>query len=327
MSTQSLRVSALAPIVHLHVIGVFTRPYQRLQPLFTVAVWEARRLFSSRSSRFAAFLAFLLLLALTWFEGVGYAVGQRGGVDTFTLAGTSAFGLANVLPQNPGLLFGMLLPFLAADGVAYDLKRRTHELVMTTAIPTWAYVWGRYAMAMLLSLGLACLLLLDIVLVTVVLHGSQPSVYPALNVPAALAIWAIVTLPATVLLGSVSFALGTLLPRRSTLVKVSVVLAWFICGWILPHELVQSGDPSWYALWDPTSNAPTYALTSQFFTTLTTQTAGLSQSAFLQRAYTLEQRLPDLSAWVIPHLMWVALGLAMVVGAARLFRRFSNLRR
>lgn len=327
MSTQAVRVSAFTPATHVSLSGVFTRLHQRLHPIYAVVAWEMRRTFSSRANRLATFLAFLLLLALTWFEGIGYDVGQRGGAHAFTLAGTSAFGLANVLPQNPGLLFGMLLPFLTADGVAYDLKRRTHELLMTTAIPTWAYVWGRYLAVMALSLGLAVLLLLDIVIVTLVLHGGQPDVYPALNLPAVLTIWALVILPTSVLVGSVSFALGTLAPRRATLIKLAVLLAWFFCGWILSHELVQVGYPSWYALWDPTSNAPTYSLTSQFFATLSAQTAGLSQAAFSHTAYALEQRLPDLSAWVIPHLVWVGVGLVAVVGAARLFRRFSNVKR
>jgi ABC-type transport system involved in multi-copper enzyme maturation permease subunit len=318
MSTQALRISVF-PAINLSASGILSRPNQRLRPLFAVVAWEARRIFTSRVNRFVTFLAFVLLLALTWFEGIGYDVGHA-----FTLAGTSLFGLANVLPQNPGLLFGMLLPFLTVDGIALDLKRRTSDLVMSSAIPTWAYVWGRYIAVMLMSLGLAFLVALDIIIVTLALHASQPDVYPALNLPAVLAIWAVIFLPSALLIGSVSFALGTLFPRQSTLVKLSMLLAWFICGWIVPHMLIQSGLPSWVALWDPTSNGATYALTSQFFNTLTARTDGLSQAAFLQQARALEQRVPDLSAWVFPRLAWVCLGLAMVSGAARSFRRFRN---
>src|SRR5256884_3560350 len=48
------------------------------------------------------------------------------------------------------------------DGVTRDLNRRTHELLMTTALPTWAYVWGRYLAGLVMSLGLALLLLASI---------------------------------------------------------------------------------------------------------------------------------------------------------------------
>src|SRR5260370_13200194 len=74
------------------------------------------------------------------------------------------------LPSGPLMLLGMLLPFVNADGVTRDLSRRTHELLMATALPTWAYVWGRYLAGLVMSLGLAGLVLASILGMGWLLH-------------------------------------------------------------------------------------------------------------------------------------------------------------
>src|SRR5205807_9692222 len=74
------------------------------------------------------------------------------------------------LPSGTLMLLGLLLPFVNADGVTRDLHRRTHELLMATALPTWAYVWGRYLIGLLLSLGLSLLLLAAILGMGLFLH-------------------------------------------------------------------------------------------------------------------------------------------------------------
>jgi ABC-type transport system involved in multi-copper enzyme maturation permease subunit len=85
------------------------------------------------------------------------------------IPGTSTWGLLLTLPTTV-LLLVLLLPFVAADGVTRDLTRRTHELLMTTAVPSWAYVWGRYLTGLLMSLGLAVLLL-----AAILAYGSAPA--------------------------------------------------------------------------------------------------------------------------------------------------------
>ena len=61
-----------------------------------------------------------------------------------TLYGSSALGQVYQVVAVVMTFFGLLVPFLAADGVARDHRQRTHELVMTTAIPGWTLVAGRF---------------------------------------------------------------------------------------------------------------------------------------------------------------------------------------
>ena len=100
-----------------------------------------------------------------------------------------------------------------------DLHRRTHELLLTTALPTWAYVWGRYLVGLVMSLGLAVLLLVAILGMGGLLHLTVTD-YPAPQIGTVLLLWVGMVLPATILVSSLGFALGTLLPRLSTLIKV-----------------------------------------------------------------------------------------------------------
>jgi ABC-type transport system involved in multi-copper enzyme maturation permease subunit len=236
------------------------------------------------------------------------------------------------------LLFGLFLPFVTTDGVARDLNRRTHELLMASALPTGAYMWGRYLAGIVLSLSMADLLLLAIATIGVAEHLAQPGTYPALDMPGALAIWAIIVLPATVLLASLSFALGTMLPRRSNLVKTGVLLGWFICGVLLSQFMlhqVQAQTQSdglslpWYAayiVWDPTSSLIGGALRSQFYHRLgaTLRNPALSNQAFLTQVLHVVKQAPDLGAFLGPHLAWIGISLSCVVVAALAFKRFRG---
>jgi hypothetical protein len=121
---------------------------RRTSPLLPVLIWELRRFRASR---------------LFWFQALGCFC------FLLFVAGTSARGLLHTLPLVLVVLV-LLLPFVTADGVTRDLSRRTHELLMTTALPTWAYVWGRYLAGLLISLGLALLLLASILGMGGLLH-------------------------------------------------------------------------------------------------------------------------------------------------------------
>ena len=100
-----------------------------------------------------------------------------------------------------------LLTFVMADGVTRDVNRRTHELLMTTALPAWAYVWGRYLAGLVVSLGLALLLLASILGMGGLLHLTVAN-YPLPQIGVVLLLWVGIVVPATILVSSLSFALG-----------------------------------------------------------------------------------------------------------------------
>src|SRR5215472_7129554 len=112
---------------------IHVRSMQRFDALGRVMSWELRRFTASRIFWVQAFAFFVLLLLITWGqrapEHFGLGIDGKAVVD---LAGTSAWGLLDTLPTTL-LLLVLLLPFVNTDGVSRDLKRRTYELVMTTA--------------------------------------------------------------------------------------------------------------------------------------------------------------------------------------------------
>jgi ABC-type transport system involved in multi-copper enzyme maturation permease subunit len=318
-------------------------------PLMAVVNWEWRRIWASRASWIIALLVFAVSLVLirTSRQFVDINAAEGGAAPgtivhslTTTIPWTTLVGLTVLLP-SPALIFALILPFVSTDGVALDLKRRTHELVMTSALPTWAYVWGRYLASLLLSVGLAAVFLLAIVAVALEQHVARPAAFPVLNLPGTIAVWGVVVLPTTVLLSSLSFALGTLLPQFTNLVKVGVLFGWFVCGVLLPDYLTHVAQqtagfsttgqpPSWYIpymTWDPTSVAGgeyfgLHMYYAQLFPLL--GNANLSNQAILQHALGLEHQLPDFSPLIGPHLAWAALGVATVAAVTLLFRRFQN---
>jgi ABC-type transport system involved in multi-copper enzyme maturation permease subunit len=215
-------------------------------PLLSVLAWELRRVRASRLFWGQALGFFVLVLFVIW-------LGREPDTSTFQLspstpvifvfvAGTSAWGLLNFLPTGLVLLLGLLLPFVTADGVTRDLQRRTHELLMTTALPSRAYVWGRYLMGLLMSLGLALLQLFSILLMGLLLHLTITD-YPAPELGNLLLLWVGMVVSATILLSSVSFALGTLFPRLSTLIKIGILLVWFVGAIMLPAGLGDQTAP------------------------------------------------------------------------------------
>ncbi len=312
----------------------------RPSQLMAVLSWELRRVLASRASWVVAlgtFGASFLLIATAPQSVDWLAVCCSQRTDTNLLAWTTPWALAAILPQ-PMLLVGLFLPFIATDGVARDLKRRTHELLMTTSVPTRSYLIGRYLASVLLSLGVACVLLLAVVVMALAQHLIQPARYPALDVPDAVVIWAIIALSPTLLLSSRSFALGAFLPRRSNVIKAGILFDWFACGVLLPqymqhlvqtHSPVEGVVPSWYTayvLWDPTSAATGNILITQFFHRLAAalRDPSLSDAAFLRRVLAVAHQSPDLTPFLGPHLVWAIVGLGIVALATVAFRRFRG---
>jgi ABC-type transport system involved in multi-copper enzyme maturation permease subunit len=305
-------------ITALTSTGKLTRAIERPRPLTRVMIWEFRRFCASRLFWLQALGFFCFSLFLTWAlhasEGLA-TVSNNVQISGF-VAGTSAGGLLRTLPTVLVVLV-LLLPFVTADGVSRDLSRRTHELLMTTALPSWAYVWGRYLIGLVLSLGLALLLLASILGMGGLLHLTIPA-YPLPQTGTVLLLWVGMVVPATVLVSSFGFALGTLLPRRTNLVKVMILVAWIMGAVILPKGLGNTPPPTWYVNWDPTSAITGLGMLSKYSFDLRAVT---SAAQLQQLILTVENKVPDISGWFAPHLLLAGCSLVLVLVAALAFKR------
>jgi ABC-type transport system involved in multi-copper enzyme maturation permease subunit len=305
--------------------GQQTQTIKRPHPLARVIAWELRRFRASRLFWFQALGLFGFLLLMTWALhapdqiGVGVSVGGGGVSLNGFVAGTSAGGLLRTLPTVLVVL-ALLLPFVTADGVTRDLSRRTHELLMTTALPSWAYVWGRYLAGLVMSLGLALLLLASILGMGWLLHLTVTD-YPAPEIGTVLLLWVGMVVSATVLVSSFGFALSTLLPRLSTLVKVVIMVAWIVGALVIPLGL--GGDttlpPAWYVNWDPTSGITARGLLPSY--AINPGPSITSEAQFQQFILTVENKMPDLAGWFAPHLLLAGASLVLVLVAALAFKR------
>lgn len=288
----------------------------RATSLFTVAGWELRRHLATRRSLllgavFAVFVG-LILIKHTW----QVPVSDTGHV-TLTLFGATAYGQGQQVVGMLLLLFGVLLPFVATDAVAGDRQARVHEILMTTRLSTWAYVSGRYLAALVIGLVLAAALFLaDLAGNTLV--GWSAHAYPHVDVAAALVLWGVFILPATVVVTGCCFLLGTLMPLLTTPIKVAALVAWVALSVVadIGHGL------SWFGSWVPTGSGvlkQTPAALAAYYQSAVTR--GASPPAAAMAA---QDRVPDLSGFVGPHLGLVAIGLAAALVAGLGFDRFRR---
>jgi ABC-type transport system involved in multi-copper enzyme maturation permease subunit len=302
-------------------------------PLLSVMTWELRRFRANRLFLIQALSLFCIFVLVTWIEATvqQFPVDYSAGVPTGAIAfvpGTSAWGLLENLP-NTLLLLVVLVPFVTVDGVARDRQRRTHELLMSTAAPSWAYVWGRYLIGLLMSLGLALALLAAILGVGTIQRLITPG-YPAPGLGVVLALWGGMVVPATVLVSSVGFALVTLFPRLSAPVKIVILVAWVIGTLVLAPLINQwtparSTLPTKYGAWDPTSAVTASTLLQHYGVAFGPQDPVPATSAqFQSLVNSIANKAPDVSAWFAPHLIEAALSLVLVAVTALAFRRFRN---
>ena len=298
------------------------RVIQRSRLLARVIAWEFRRVLASRLFWLQALGFFGLSLFLTWSQQIPLTLNHAQASVPFYgfLAETSVWGLLMTLPTGMLMLLGMLLPFVNADGTTRDLSRRTYELLMATALPTWAYVWGRYLAGLVMSLGLALLLLASILGMGWLLHLTVTD-YPAPEIGTVLLLWVGMVVSATILVSSFGFALSTLLPRLSTLVKVVIMVAWIVGALVIPLGL--GGDtstpPAWYVNWDPTSGITAHGLLPSYAINLGPSIT--SEAQLQQFILTVENKMPDLAGWFAPHLLLAGLSLVLVLIAALAFKR------
>ncbi len=309
---------------------------RRPNPALAVVGWELRRVFASPAmwlTAVAVFGAFALVMAArafrsTWGFGDGVVNLQAD------IPYGSAMRLFYDLPFD--LLFPLVLVviFLVADGAARDWHRRTHELVMATALPTWAYIWGRYLVVTVLSLFFAVELLLAILLLVTIEHATIGGAnYPAAQLGPVLATWAALVLPTTVFAGGLGFALSSLTFRATTLVKLAVSLGWFI--WLSALPAITRGNPDvpqWLLRWDPTyvglAHTGLYDIYDRAFwdsvVPLERSGQAVSQGQLLHLFHQLVYALPDSGSWLPPHIVWAVGTMALVLWVSLRFRRYQD---
>src|SRR5262245_22707988 len=159
-----------------HILQIERQAFPRSdRPLRSVLGWELRRLRANHISWMVASLALLFFLTLIWLK---HSWVNRKGDLTIPILGSTSLGLVYEITLILMLMLGLFLPFVAAEAVARDYKQRTHELLMTTTLPSWAYVWGRYLARLLISLALAFVMLVALLLMNLILHLTLAD-YPA----------------------------------------------------------------------------------------------------------------------------------------------------
>jgi ABC-type transport system involved in multi-copper enzyme maturation permease subunit len=297
-----------------------TQVIERPRPLLGVMAWELRRFRASRLFWFQALGFFGFLLLIIWALHASHQIGTVAGSKQLSayIAVTSAEGLLRTLPTYL-IILALLLPFITADGVTRDVNRRTHELLLTTPLPTWAYVWGRYLAGLIIGLGLALLLFVAILGMGELLHLTD-STYPLPQLDAVLLLWVGMVVSATILVSSVGFAVSTLWPRLSMLVKVVILVAWIVGALVIPTGLGNNTTPpAWYVNWDPTSAVTALGLLPAYFISLGPSIT--SETQLQQLLLSIENKTPDLAGWFAPHLLLAGLSLVLVLVAALAFKR------
>jgi hypothetical protein len=309
--------------------GKPTRTIGRSSPLLRVMAWELRRFCTSRLFWLQALGFFCLSSFVIWAQQIPLTLNHAHAKVPFFgfVAGTSAWGLLMTLPSGTLMLLSMLLPFVNADGVTRDLHRHTHELFMATALPTWAYVWGRYLAGLVMSLGLAGLVLTSILGMGWLLHLTITD-YPLPEIGNLMVIWIGMIVSATIVVSSLSFAFGTLLPRLITLVKIVILMGWFVGSEIISIELGFSSHdahfslPAWYINWDPTGEGIALGLFNKYMTDFSNLAGKATSTAQTQHGLlTVENTLIDIGGWFAPHLLLAGLSLVLVLVAALAFKR------
>ncbi|MGH2496324.1 MAG: ABC transporter permease [Ktedonobacteraceae bacterium] len=307
---------------------------RRIPTSLQVAGWEARRYWANPSSWRLAIIALGLFMFISWLlRHPGNIMLIAGTVQiNYQFSGTSAYGMVLLLFLFSFLL-ALLLPLVSSSGVAHDVKHRTHELLMTTTVPTWAYITGRYLFCLLASVCLTLLMLVAVLFMGLLYHLIEHT-YLVPQVGAAFGLWAVAILPMTIVISSLSFALGTLIPRHANLAALAVIVVWYLPMFVLvfvPASGLQL--PLWAKTWEPTNIGMEAALQEPYRNGLANILQTLSNNPNVtvkdgQHAVSalqaVEQKMPDLLPWLAPHLVWIGIGLALVLLVAFTFKRFRR---
>jgi len=288
--------------------------------MLSVVKWELRRIAASLSNLGLAAGVFALFVGLVWVKHswlIPVESGPGRGV-VLDVVGSTALGTVFEVVALLLLFFGMLVPFVVADGVARDHRQRVHEILMATPVSNAAYVVGRFVASLAIALTLSVVMLAAVAVADLTISMTEPG-FVSLNWPGLLLTWLVLVLPAVVVIAGVSFLLSTLMPRLATPAKVAVALVWIGLSVVVDvgHGL------GWFGFWTPTGNGVLKVIpaeTAERYAALLQAGAGNSSTLSLE----VQQRIPDLWPWVGPHVGLVLIGLASAVFAALRFRRFRD---
>ncbi|HEV2659716.1 MAG TPA: hypothetical protein VGU68_03905, partial [Ktedonobacteraceae bacterium] len=232
------------------------------------------------------------------------------------------------------LLLGLFQLLIVTDLVAHDLAARVHELVMSTPTPTWAYIWGRYLAGVCIGLAMSLVLLVAVPLVGYAMHAGLPLGqyqdvpgyaqlgYPAPNIGVIVGVWALFVLPTILLLTALGFVVGTLLPKYGNVLKLLLCAGWAAYMFFGTKVFELS---SVTANWELTTGALQGVLVKQAQTLYHSNVNG--GTSMLQRVHivrSIEQQVPDMLPWILPHLLYAGIALLCVYYLARSFQRFAG---
>ncbi|HMA34426.1 MAG TPA: hypothetical protein VKY74_08065 [Chloroflexia bacterium] len=123
--------------------------------------------------------------------------------------------------------------------LASEVQHRTHELVMATALPTGAYVWGRWLAGLILCGGLSLLLLGGVLTGAWIVNLVDPANSLPPNGAAIFSVWAFVAAVDVPVISALALVAGACWPRRIVAGSVGLTL---LC--ILGPQLVRlDGEP------------------------------------------------------------------------------------
>jgi ABC-type transport system involved in multi-copper enzyme maturation permease subunit len=294
---------------------------RRLRPLLSVMGWELYRYKEMRISRF-------MIIGISLFFVFG-AWSWAYFSSSLPYASTSTLGTALELSSTFTWTLSVMIPFLVAGLVTRDYKQRVHELLMSTSIPTWAYIWGRYLAGLSICLALVVLVLPLVLAMDFTFYTFLPHTVPVPNVGEIVALWGITALP-VMLVSGLSFFLCTLLPRQSTLMKILVLTGWLFSwsagsasAWAVSSGLLSEQ----VAVWDPTTIALPIKLMIDMYADPRARHLSSTQDAHATQVFRIivaQQKMPDLLPWLLTHLLYAVLGLVLVALTAIFFKRFRN---
>ena len=280
-----------------------------------------KRIFASRKTLLFTAGVFLLCLAFMFLKNSWGRPATDGKVSELVLIiGTTNIGIPYLLVEGLMPLFGLILPFITTDAVSRDYQERTHELLMTSTISTPAYIWGRYLSSLFICLSLAVILLFTTVIGSWLLHII--SQYPFPNIQLLFSVWLIAVIPAVIVTATISFILGTLFPKYTNVMKLISVSLWI--GLLFTVDATDRGA-TWFTYWNPTgygivrTNVNNFL--SQYNNVISHTTIGANP---MKIALQLQQQMPILSPWVIPHIALIVFCFVGIAIIAKGFDRFRS---
>jgi len=197
-----------------------------------------------------------------------------------------------------------------------------------------AYIWGRYLAGVGIGLLMSLVLLISVPLVGFAMHAGLPlhqfqSVpgyhelgYPTPDLGVIVAIWAVFALPTIILLTTIGFVIGTLFPKHGNAVRILLCIGWLAYMFFASNIFTLNSAA---ANWELSTGAVQKVLVKQaqtLYHTSMNSDVSLMQRVHIVRA--IEQKIPDMLPWILPHMLYACIGLVCVFYVARSFRRFAG---